>query len=70
MSGTAGIDALLHWLGETVRLLDVPPVGDLGVRPADHRRIAEQAAKASSTKGNPVALTVDQLMRALHAADQ
>ena len=70
LSGTAGIDALLHWLGETVRLLDVPPVGDLGVRPADHRRIAEQAAKASSTKGNPVALTVDQLMRALHAADQ
>ena len=44
LSGTAGIDALLHWLGETVRLLDVPPVGDLGVRPADHRRIAEQAA--------------------------
>jgi alcohol dehydrogenase class IV len=68
LSGTTGVDALLDWLRETVRLLAVPPIGELGVRPEDHRRIAEQAAKASSTKGNPVALSVNQLIDALRAA--
>ena len=68
LAGTSGIDPLLDWLGETVRLLGVPSISELGVPPNDHQRIAEQAAKASSTKGNPVALTTEQLVAILQAA--
>ena len=68
LSGTAGIDNLLSWLGETVRLLGVPSITELGVRPTDHERIAEQAAKASSTKGNPISLSTAQLVAILQAA--
>jgi len=68
LSGTAGIEVLLDWLRDTVRLLRVPTISELGVRPDAFRQIAEQAAKASSTKGNPIALSVDQLIGVLGAA--
>jgi hypothetical protein len=68
LSGTSGIDNLLDWLGETVRLLGVPSITDLGINAADHESIAEQAAKASSTKGNPIALSTAQLVAVLRAA--
>jgi len=63
-----GFDHLLDWLGETVRLLGVPSITDLGITGADHESIAEQAAKASSTKGNPIALSTAQLVAVLRAA--
>ena len=68
LTGTAGIDVLLDWLGETVRLLGVPSITELGVRPPDYERIADQAARASSTKGNPIALSTEQLVAVLRAA--
>lgn len=68
LTGTAGIDVLLDWLGETVRLLGVPSISELGVRQSNYERIAEQAARASSTKGNPIALSTAQLVAVLQAA--
>lgn len=68
LSGTAGVDALLDWLAETVRQLQVPGIAGLGITPEQYPAIAEQAAKASSTKGNPVALDVDQLVAILTEA--
>ncbi len=68
LSGSAGIEPLLGWLRETVHELGVPSIAELGVRPDDHDRIAEQATKASSTKGNPVALSAQQLSDVLAAA--
>lgn len=68
LSGTAGIEALLGWLAETVRLLQVPTITELGVRADAFEQIAEQAAKASSTKGNPIALSVAQLVDVLGVA--
>jgi len=68
LAGTPGIGPLLDWLADTVRLLGVPSISELGVRPDDHQRIAEQAARASSTKGNPVALSTGQLVAILQAA--
>ncbi len=34
----------------------LPRLGDLGVKDADHEKIAEAATSASSSRGNPVAL--------------
>lgn len=68
LSGTRGIEPLLGWLRETVQQLGVPSIAELGVRPDAYGQIAEQAAKASSTKGNPVTLSVQQLRDVLTAA--
>jgi alcohol dehydrogenase class IV len=56
------------WIRETVRLLEVPTLSTLGVRPEDVENIVAMTAGASSTKGNPVVLTADQLTAALLAA--
>ncbi|MBP8919964.1 MAG: iron-containing alcohol dehydrogenase [Micropruina sp.] len=61
LSGTAGVDALLDWLGETVRRLEVPTVGELGVTPDQYPQICRQAAAASSMKGNPIVLDAAEL---------
>jgi len=68
LTGSSGIEPLLDWLDETVRLLQVPTITELGVGVEDHEAIARQAAQASSTKGNPIALSVEQLVDILRAA--
>ncbi|MFT3971844.1 MAG: iron-containing alcohol dehydrogenase [Micropruina sp.] len=61
LSGTAGVDALLDWLAETVRVLGVPTIGQLGVTPEQYPQICAQAAASSSMKGNPIMLSADEL---------
>ncbi|MFT4216571.1 MAG: iron-containing alcohol dehydrogenase [Micropruina sp.] len=61
LSGTASVDALLDWLAETVAMLDVPTVGQLGITPEQYPRICRQAAASSSMKGNPIVLSADEL---------
>jgi alcohol dehydrogenase class IV len=70
LAGEAGADAdaAVAWLGDIVERLHVPPLGDVGVSAADLTVIAEQAQRSSSMKGNPVALSVDQLISILDAA--
>ena len=55
------MDALLDWLAETVRVLDVPTIGQLGVTPEQYPQICRQAAASSSMKGNPIVLDASEL---------
>ncbi len=64
----AGTDDAVAWVAETVRRLDVARLSGLGVTSADLPAIAEQAQRSSSMKGNPVALTPEDLVAILTAA--
>lgn len=68
LTGVASEAHLLDWLGETVERLGVPRLADYGVRPEDADVIVTRTAAASSTQGNPVALTTDELHAALASA--
>jgi alcohol dehydrogenase class IV len=65
--GATGEDAVA-WLRETVAALDVPPLGAVGLRRAQHAEVAAKAARSSSMQGNPVPLTEEELVTVLHAA--
>jgi len=58
----------VEWLRETVSALDVPPLGAVGLAPAQYAEVAEKAAKSSSMQGNPILLTSDELVAVLNAA--
>jgi alcohol dehydrogenase class IV len=47
------------WVRELCEDLSIPTLGELGVERADFGLLADQAAKASSMRGNPVELTRD-----------
>jgi len=68
LSGREHADAAVEWLRGTVERLHLPGLAELGVSPADLPAIAGQAQHSSSMKGNPVALSVDQLVAILEAA--
>ena len=69
---TGRADALaedgVEWLAALVQELEVPRLGEYGVRAADVGGVVEQAKRASSMQGNPVALTEEELAAALGAA--
>jgi alcohol dehydrogenase class IV len=48
--------------------LNIPPLRDAGLSPADCRRLIPLAQRASSTKGNPVVLSDQELLGILEAA--
>jgi len=56
------------WVGETCRRLAIPPLGSYGIGEADVAVLVENAARASSTKGNPIALTAEELREILTRA--
>jgi alcohol dehydrogenase class IV len=58
----------IAWLAELVDELAVPGLAAYGVALADIPRIVEQARRASSMQGNPIALTGEELAEALSAA--
>lgn len=55
----------LDWLRGTVAMLGVPPVR---VDPSDAQTVVDRVARASSTQGNPVELSTDELHAVLEAA--
>jgi len=65
---TATVEDGVLWLRETVEALDVPPLGAVGLAPAQYAEVAEKAARSSSMQGNPVALRDDELVAVLEAA--
>jgi alcohol dehydrogenase class IV len=69
---TGRADALAEdgaeWLAVLVEALGVPRLGTYGVRAADVGGMVDQAKRASSMQGNPVALTEEELAEALGAA--
>ena len=69
---TGRADALaedgVDWLAALVEELGVPRLGTYGLRAADVGGVVEQAKRASSMQGNPVALDEEELAGALGAA--
>jgi alcohol dehydrogenase class IV len=55
----------LDWLRATVELLGVPNLAQLGLRPGSVDDIVAKTRTASSTRGNPVTLTDEELREAL-----
>ena len=58
----------MEWLRETVAALDVPPLGAVGLQPAQYEEVAEKSAKSSSMQGNPIGLSTDELVAVLRFA--
>jgi alcohol dehydrogenase class IV len=50
------------WVRELCEDLSISALGELGVKREDFEELADQAARASSMQGNPVALTRDELI--------
>jgi len=51
----------IAWIRETVAMLGVPSLGRLGVKSDAADEIVAKSAAASSTRGNPITLTGDEL---------
>jgi len=58
----------IRWLADLRRDLAIPTIGSYGVQPSDVPTLVENAMKASSMKGNPVALTPDEVSALITAA--
>jgi alcohol dehydrogenase class IV len=56
------------WLRELARELSVPALSAYGVAAADIPRVVEEARRASSMQGNPIALTDEELAEVLRGA--
>lgn len=61
----ASIEDGVEWLRETIALLNIPRLADLGVPSSAGADIVTKTRTASSTKGNPIALSDDELALAL-----
>ena len=64
----ATVEDGVEWLRETVAALDVPPLGAVGLQPAQYEEVAEKSAKSSSMQGNPIGLSTDELVAVLRFA--
>jgi alcohol dehydrogenase class IV len=58
----------VEWVAGLCRRLEIPPLRTYGVSQADVPVLVEKAAKASSMKGNPIALTEEELAEIIGAA--
>jgi alcohol dehydrogenase class IV len=58
----------IGWIEALVSACAIPALRTYGLTSADTARVVEQAAQSSSMKGNPIALTADELGGILHAA--
>jgi alcohol dehydrogenase class IV len=65
---TASADDLVSWLRALVARLAIRPLGAYGLGTADVPGLVAAALKASSMKGNPIALTSDECAEILAAA--
>jgi len=58
----------INWLHSICQRLKIKPLGEYGLTPHDFSIIIEQAAVASSMKGNPVSLKFDEMYEILNQA--
>jgi alcohol dehydrogenase class IV len=56
------------WVRNLCRELNIHPLREFGVSTRDAEPLADKAAKASSMKGNPIALTREELIEVVEAA--
>ncbi|HEX9385596.1 MAG TPA: iron-containing alcohol dehydrogenase [Anaerolineales bacterium] len=58
----------VRWMNELVNALNIPPLSRYGMRQVDFSEAAEKTMKANSFKGNPIALTENELVLILERA--
>lgn len=58
----------IQWIKDLSTAMNIPRLSQLGVTEADFPILAEKAANASSMKGNPIALTKEELLEILSMA--
>ena len=58
--GARGADGV-RWIAELCRKLEIPPLRTYGMAESDLPVVVEKASQASSMKGNPVPLSMEQL---------
>jgi alcohol dehydrogenase class IV len=64
----AKADDGVTWVRQLVSDLQIPRLGQWGIKPEHASEICEKAARASSMKPNPIVLTPDELAEALASA--
>jgi alcohol dehydrogenase class IV len=67
-TGDADTAGLVRWLEELRDDLEIPGLGTYGVRRADVPALADAASRASSTRGNPIGLTDQELREVIERA--
>jgi alcohol dehydrogenase class IV len=58
----------VEWVRNLCRELQIPPLSSYGIQEQDVPTLVEKASSASSTKGNPITLTMDELREVLTRA--
>jgi alcohol dehydrogenase class IV len=58
----------VEWVRQLCQELQIPPLSAYGIQEKDVPILVEKASKASSTKGNPIKLTTDELHEVLAEA--
>ena len=68
LTGSADPEAGWAFILDLTRHLRIPPLSAYGIRPEHFPEIVAQASRASSMKGNPIALTNDEMTEILRRA--
>ena len=58
----------VEWVRQLCQELQIPPLRSYGIQEQDVATLVEKASRASSTKGNPITLTADDLREVLTRA--
>jgi len=58
----------VEWVRQLCRDFQIPPLRSYGIEDKDVPTLVEKASQASSTKGNPISLTMDELQEVLTLA--
>src|SRR5208337_1226972 len=58
----------IEWVRRLCQELQIPPLSSYGIQERDVPTLVEKASRASSTKGNPITLTRDELRQLLTSA--
>ncbi len=58
----------VEWVRQLCRDFQIPPLSSYGIEEKDVPTLVEKASQASSTKGNPISLTMDELQEVLTLA--
>ncbi|MEL4357732.1 MULTISPECIES: iron-containing alcohol dehydrogenase [unclassified Luteococcus] len=61
VTGVDEVEALVGWLSETVRVLEIGGLAELGLTEDRIDEACDKAFRSSSMKGNPIALTREEL---------
>ena len=64
----AAAEGGIEWIRQLCRELQIPPLSSYGIQERDVPTLVEKASRASSTKGNPITLTRDELRQLLTSA--